>query len=203
MSEQQTYHFYNAMNGVMNLQNCTVHLYGTTNLVNNYGGQMTNYGKMNMINNYQTNVREKVVYRDRVVEKKVTERVFISDPGNSKELEKMRTQIEKLRKENNRLKRATGIENGLRREREIEELRKTVEYLRSQLSEEKELIQHLQENNIAFARVNKSQAERISFLEHQAKTKPDEYEPTRNDIKMITRNMHLFLDEEERNYYGV
>ena len=58
-----------------------------------------------MCNNYQNGVREKIVYRDRVVEKKVTKRIFIADPGNSGELEKLRAQVEILRKENRKLSR--------------------------------------------------------------------------------------------------
>lgn len=204
MSEQKTYHFHDSVNGILNLRDCTVHLHGHTSIVNNYGGLLTNHGSMGMCNNYQAGTREKVVYRDRVVEKKVTKRIFIADPGNSGELEKLRAQVERLRKENRKLRRAEGIENGLLKDREIDRLKDAVEDMRRQLSEKNDRILFLEDNNNAFLEVNRNQAARIRELEEQgAAMQPDEYEPSRNDIRLITRNIHLFLDEETTNYYHI
>lgn len=146
----------------------------------------------------------KIVYRDRVVEKKVTKRIFIADPGNSGELEKLRAQVEILRKENRKLRRAEGVENGLLKDREIDRLKDAVEDMRRQLSEKNARILFLEDNNNAFLEVNRNQAARIRELEEQgAAMQPDEYEPSRNDIRLITRNIHLFLDEETTNYYHI
>lgn len=204
MSNQNTYHFHETVSGILNLQNCNVYLHGYTSMVNNYGGPINNYGRVGMCNNYQNGVREKIVYRDRVVEKKVTKRIFIADPGNSGELEKLRAQVEILRKENRKLRRAEGVENGLLKDREIDRLKDAVEDMRRQLSEKNARILFLEDNNNAFLEVNRNQAARIRELEEQgAAMQPDEYEPSRNDIRLITRNIHLFLDEETINYYHI
>lgn len=204
MSNQNTYHFHETVSGILNLRDCTVHLHGHTSMVNNYGGLLTNHGSMGMCNNYQAGTREKVVYRDRVVEKEVTKRIFIADPGNSGELEKLRMQVERLQKENRRLKRTEKVKDVLMKDKEIDRLKGVVEDMRRQLFEKDKRILFLEDNNEACMEVNRNQAERIRELEDRGKAiRHDEYEPNRNDIRLITRNMHLFLDDDIRNYYHI
>ena len=208
MEERKVYVFNAPVNGQMNLTNCEVVINDRAGQVILNGGRLVNNGSLGMTIHGSGSIHiqrsaepeVKVVYRDRIVEKPVIKRVFCGS-DNSEEVAALKKIIKNLKKQVKELQ--NGIDTETARERDnyklrIQEYQKEVRQLNGK-------IVGLEDSIEAFKEVNQNQAERIKELENQKTVivKRDEYEPNRNDIKMITRNLHLFLDDRKREYEDI
>lgn len=215
MSSFKAYVFNSPVTGQMNLDNCNV-------VINDRAGQvilknctLVNNGSLGMTINMTGANAEYNGYRERVVEKKV----FITDPKLMKEVEYLRSQNKSLRKENQELR--EGLDSKAERakqkaekktENALEEIQRMQALIKNQREEYRKQIETLKDNlthlkrcNDAALEVNGEMARRIQDLERK-KTKVVsifDFDPREEDIRDITKNIGLFLDDDEIEFYGL
>ncbi len=206
MSGKRIYVFNGPVNGQLSLTDCEVVINDRAGQVIVNGGRLINQGTIGMTIHGQGSVHvqgtggvhEKIVYRDRIVEKPVIKHVYSDSPETLNEIKKLKAQVKNLKALNRELQ--NGIDTETIRERD--DYRYRLQLCQKENVSLRNSVARLEDSIEAFKEVNRNQAERIGELEKEKTvvTEHDEYEPSRKDLKMISRNIHLFLDDRKREY---
>ena len=206
MDGRTVYVFNEPVSGQLSLTDCEVVINDRAGQVIINGGRLINHGSIGMSIHGQGSVhiqgaqevREKIVYRDRVVEKQVIRHVYADNPDMLDEIKRLKAQVKNLKALNRELQ--NGIDTETIRERN--DYRYRLQLCQKENVSLRNSVARLEDSIEAFKEVNRNQAERIGELEKEKTvvTEHDEYEPSRKDLKMISRNIHLFLDDRKREY---
>lgn len=196
---QSIYVFNDSYRGNLNLKDCQVVLNDSAEQISMSGGNLVNNGHISRLVRMggSSTAQTGVIYRDRVVEKPVYRNVYVTDPKQQQEISRLKKRIRELNIVVKELK--NGVDSDAQNECTL--LRSALSQKDSKLDDALRRNAELEENLAGVLEANREQARRIMELEKEKTViaPKDEYEPNRNDIRMMTRNLHLFLGCEDNH----